>query len=149
MQVQIEKIKDVWDEVLPLIQMNYAETGIRGPEFKPEKKAYQYLQEANILHFVVARDSNGKIIAYSAVHVSMHPHFTDTIYATQDGFYVLPEHRGVFGYKFFKYIDNDLFSRGVQFITRDSCKENDWSRTLLRSGYKEIKKIYIKKLGGE
>lgn len=146
MQFKAEKISDTWDEIFPLIKMNFDETGVKGPVFNPSKKVYELLQEAKILHFIVARNKFGEPMGYSFMHISMHPHFQDVIFATQDAFYLLPQYRGIIGYKFFQFVEQDLLSNGVSYVARDSCHENDWSKTLIRSGYREVKQIFVKKL---
>lgn len=145
MQFKVENLSEVWDEIFPLIKNNFDETGVKGPPFNPTRSFYERLQSKNIFHVVVARNKQNEAIGFSFMLVSTHPQFEDTLFANQEAFYVLPEYRGITGFKFFQHVEQNLLSLGVKFIVRDSCKENDWSKTLIKSGYREIKKLFIKK----
>jgi GNAT superfamily N-acetyltransferase len=141
-----EKVEDIWNEVVPLLKEAHKESGLRDLELNPLKETYISLQKSGLFHAVIARDDHGKLVGYSGFTIAAHHQYADKQCAQQESFYVDKEHRGITAVKFFNYIEKRLEERGVNLIIRQSSAEADWSKTLIRNGYKEIETVYIRRL---
>ncbi|XGC82033.1 hypothetical protein ACES2L_05990 [Bdellovibrio bacteriovorus] len=149
MRCKVELLKDIWDELNPLLQACFEETGFKSICFKPNKERYLQMQSKEKLHFATLRNVAGKLIGYSSFILDKHPHYGDDLVAFQDSFFVLPKFRGVSSMKLFVFVEQDLVSLGAKYILRNSNVEKDWSRTLTRNGYAPKETLFIKHTGAK
>lgn len=140
-----ESVAECWDESIALMVGNHAETGFMRPEdFKPDRSRYQAMFDLGILSLFTVRIF-GALIGYALFVVSIHLHYSDTIWALQDVLYVKPEHRGRTAIRFIRWQDDELAADGVDLCYRHVSERNDYSRTLLRMGYELGERGYIKR----
>ena len=114
MNIQLEKLKDVWDEFEGLCKEHWHETEEyrHGQGLNIDKKRALHYEELGIYSLYVAR-IDGKMVGNMGMYVmpSMH---TQQIIGTEDTLFVLPEHRkGSVGLKLVKYVIDDLRKKGV------------------------------------
>ena len=94
---QLERLADIRDELHPLHEAHYAETELYRAGI-PLDMNYELLEErahaGGLLQFT-SRTLDGVLAGQMRVHLSKSVH-TQTLIATEDVFYVKPEHRGGF-----------------------------------------------------
>ena len=147
MQYKVEKISEVWDEILPLFEKHNNEVGLPGSVLNPAKNNYFAADAKGNLHFIVVRNNDGEIVGYSMFFVGPHHQYLDSLTASQEAFYLKPDYRGITAMKLFSFVEKDLLTLGVKYILRQSCVGKDWSRTLIRTGYLEKETLYVKRVG--
>jgi hypothetical protein len=94
---QVELLRDICDEIHPLHEAHYAETEHyrAGIALNMDYRALKEREYAGGLLQFTARDNAGQLVGHMRVYLSPSMH-TQTLVATEDAFYVKPEHRGGF-----------------------------------------------------
>jgi hypothetical protein len=85
-----------------------------------------------------------KLIGYSTYIMKESLHYS-VLSAYQDALYVVPEERG-FGSKFLKWIEEQLKSQKVVLVYQTVTSRFDFSAMLIRNGYEEVERSYVKRL---
>lgn len=137
-----EKIKDAWPELYPLFIDNNVETGAFS-EFAPSFQNYRELEEQNLLSLFVVRKDN-EPIGYASFFVYPH-HHSGKLIAQQDALYLKPNHRGITGYKFLKWVDLELQKQGIDSVLRQVTVKKDFTKTLLSLGYEPVQTTFIRR----
>jgi len=90
---------------------------------------------------------NGALVGYAMYTIMPDPHSVGQKIAYQDSLYVTPEYRkkGV-GIKLIKYTEEKLKYFGVRNITQMVMDTVDFSKVLLRMGYKSTGHVYTKEI---
>lgn len=142
-----ESVADIWDEALPLVIANHAETGaLPASDFAPKLEVYESLEKAGILRAFTARDA-AVLVGYAVFIVSpTHMHYPGTSWAMQDVLYVAPDHRGSMPLRFLKWQDGELHREGVQLVYRHNTLHRDYARLLLHLGYRAEEVRYFRDL---
>lgn len=85
-------IAEYFDQALPLMRRNWAETGM-GFEFAPARENYE---RAQALGLVVALGAfvGEELVGYTSGVLTGHPFNPEVLVCSTDTLYVLPEHRG-------------------------------------------------------
>lgn len=143
---KITNLETYWEKLEPLFAMNFYETGFPAP-LNICKAYYLEAFKAGDLHIMILEDDNQNVFGYSFFKVFNPVHYRGTLFAFQDAFFVKKEYRGVSAMKLFKAVEKDLENMGVQCVIRDSDLRSSWNKTLEKSGYKELKKIFFRKIG--
>ena len=146
-----EAVSEVWDEAIPLVAKNHAESGaLPAEDFAPKKATYEALEKANILKVFTARDEAAVLLGYAVFIVSpSHLHYPSTSWAIQDVLYVSPEARGTMPVRFMLYQDACLRSDKVDLVYRHNTLHRDYARLLLHLGYRAEEMRYFKDLRQE
>lgn len=144
-----ESVSSVWDEALPLVKANHAETGcLETEDFAPQLNDFDELERAGMLIVFTARDG-GFLVGYSAFIIApKHLHYPRTKWAMQDVLYVAPSHRGITSARFVMWQDKQLTLERVQLVYRHNTFHKDYSRLLLRLGYHAEEVRYVRDLRG-
>jgi hypothetical protein len=119
---QLERLAEIQDEVHPLHEAHYAETEIYRAGV-PLNMDYARLKDrahdGGLLQFT-ARTVAGELVGQMRVYLSISMH-TKTLIATEDVFYVKPEHRqGFMAVRLWQYADRCAESIGVTETYFDS-----------------------------
>ncbi len=152
MGIQIARgtVSEAWDEALPLVVANHAESGaLPAADFGPQKETYDALEKAGIVKVFTAREA-AVLVGYAVFIVSpSHLHYPKTSWAIQDVMYVAPEKRFTFPLRFMLYQDSSLRDDGVDLVYRHNTLHKDYSRLLLHLGYRAEEVRYYRDLRGE
>lgn len=142
-----ETVAQAWDDALPLIKANHAESGaLPAADFDPHRESYEALEKIGILRVFSAREAV-VLVGYAVFIVSpTHMHYPKTCWAMQDVLYVDPSRRGVMPVRFLKWQDGELRSDGVDLIYRHNTLHRDYSRLLLHLGYQAEEMRYFRDL---
>lgn len=149
-QLAREVVSEVWDEAIPLVSANHAESGsLPSSDFGPQKATYEALEKAGILKVFTARDA-AVLVGYAVFIVSpTHLHYPKTSWAIQDVMYVDPKARGTMPLRFMLYQDICLRSDKVDLVYRHNTLHKSYSRLLLHLGYRAEEVRYFKDLREE
>lgn len=143
---QVEKYSLVIEEMKELYEYHWEE--IAGDKdiikLKPNYKAYLNMDSLGILNLVTVRDGD-KLVGYHLSMVYPHLHYTDSLTAFTDIFFLKKEYRkGRVGITLFKFMEKTLQERGVQKIYMGTKLSLDIGKLLERLGYTPIERLYTK-----
>lgn len=148
MNLAIEKLADIWDELIPLARRHWAETEgyHRGQEFNPSLDRYKPYNEAGHYLMFTARE-DGRLIGYIGVYLTRSMHSQELI-VTEDTWYVAPEYRkGRNAIHLFRFAENECIRRGAVEIVLSVKLSNPTARKLLgHLGYAETGSVMTKQL---
>jgi hypothetical protein len=149
---QAEHLRDVWEELLPLLATHYEEVAhYQDIPLSVERAAYEGMADLGILKVYTAR-AEGELIGYGVFIVKRSPHYNTSLQAVQDVVFVAPEYRhGAIGTNLLIFCDVELRKLGVQVVYHHvKVKPHlDFGPLLERNGYELIDKIYGKRLDQE
>lgn len=136
---------DLISEILPLAQVHFKEVD----PFSDKPLALhveQYLQAEAILRVYSAREGE-RLVGYAVFTVTKHPHYEDMLQATQDLLFLSPQARhGDEGPNFMRWCDEELANEGVDVIFQYASDRRDIGPILERLGYKQIQRLYARRL---
>lgn len=141
-------LEEEFDEALPLIQRHWSEIAWKRDKIplSVNKEQYLMMEEKGIIACYIGRD-NGQMVAYALFFLMSHPHYSKTLYATNDVIYVQPESRGMTGTKFIDFIEEDLRRSGVQTILYHVKESLNWGKLLERKGFEPVDRVWQKWIG--
>ena len=142
-----ESISSIWDEAIPLAVENHKEAGaLFEDDFNPKLGPYKALEDLGMLKAFSARDG-AILVGYAVILVSpSHLHYPKTCWGMQDVMYLKPDHRGIVAAKFIIHQDVALRSDGIDLVYRHTTLHKDYSRLLVRLGYRAEEVRYFKDL---
>lgn len=150
LQFRVEPMCNLFLDAAPLFERHYAEVGRNKGQVKLDYDAQAYLQmEADQTARLFMARKNGKVVAYAVFLITYHPRYRNTIWATADMFYVVPEVRG-FGsvaMRLFKFVEYAMRLGGVTILhitVKNSVPAAQ--RLLNHMGYKAIETVMEKLL---
>lgn len=125
-------------EMLPILDAHYEELTLHKErvKLKPRWIVYYTLQARG--HFVIytARDDSGRLVGYNAFFIDAHMHYEDLIVATNDVFFIVPEHRrGSTALRFLRFTEQQLREGGVDKVAYHHKAANNFGPILHRLGY--------------
>lgn len=124
----------LWDEFMPIARRHFEEVG-GGGCFSPNRDLFEALSASGMLR-VFAYRVEGRLIGYLVATVSRGVWTTD-LQATEEGFYVEPDSRGI-GRELLAFAIRCLKSEGVIHLIMHSTVANDYSPLLERMGFKKL-----------
>ena len=130
-----------------MYKRQYEELGRFGSDIKvePNWAAYKALQETQQLIAYTAKE-NDIVVGYAVFILQMHLHY-NKLFALNDLFYLLPEYReGLTGFKFMKFIEQELVYNGVNIVVWSVKPQKDYSKLLIRMGYGLLEMNYFRRL---
>ena len=145
---QRETFEEAYKDALPLLEKHWAEISSNlDIALDVNVEAYRLSEKSNLLRIYTARDE-GVMVGYVAIFVHKGLHYQQSLQATQDVFYVDPEHRGkMMGLRLIKFVEDNLRKEGVQVICQHvKIKHPALGRLLERSGYTAVERIYQRRL---
>lgn len=143
--LQVERLSDILDEIHPLHEAHFAETEVHRHGL-PLDVDYDYMVEmerrGQMLQFTARCE--GELVGNIRMYIQTSLH-TGTLYATEDTFYVLPEHRkGWLALKFWRYMEDCVKAIGVREVRTDSKVVNNVHRLNEYCGYTHVANKYVK-----
>lgn len=143
----IEKIADIWDELLVNYEAHWKETEEYryGQELNMDKERYLQYEGMGLYFMFTARD-NGKLVGNFGIYVmpSMH---TGKLIATEDSLFVLPEYRkDGNAAKFCKFVEDDMRRKNVWEVVMTAKVTNKAWKFMERLGYNRVAYQYSKHL---
>lgn len=148
MEFSVEKIKDIKEEAIELVQHNYEEIEKTklGVDLNIDWDLYEKLNDMNKL-IVVSVRNNKKLIGYSCYLLTFHPNYKDVLFGQNTVLYVTPEYRGRnTAFKLLEFCEDILKLKGAQFISAHVKPEVDYSPLLESIDYFKNETIYFKKI---
>lgn len=145
---QIEPFSDrLYAEVLPLLKEHYRELrGDKGPVFSPDTQRYWWMANNGLLRIATARIGD-KLVGYCVNLLSKGLHYSETVYAGNDIFYLAPSVRtGATAIRFIEFVEQDLKTIGVHVAQWHVKPHPDFSPLLRRKGYHLLETIWEKNL---
>lgn len=149
MEYKAEFIKDVLEELKPLLEEHWKEVAWYQEDIKlnPDYNKYVSMQEANNLLFVTARDE-GKLVGYNVNFLQYHPHYSDHIYAVNDIIFVHPDYRhGMVAKELLEGTEEILRLLGVSVVTLHMKPAHPFKTLAEQCGFKQQEYVYSKLIG--
>ncbi|ABB74740.1 GNAT family N-acetyltransferase [Nitrosospira multiformis] len=135
----VERIEDITEEIKHLHRTHWNETeGHRHRlPFQPDYETFiRYEQAGRYLLFTVR--SEGKLLGNCAMYLDKSAH-TQTLIATEDTLYLLPEaRRGTTAKRFVRYVENAMKLLGVREINITVKTVNKAARFFRLLGYRHV-----------
>lgn len=145
---QRETFAEAYPDAKPLLEKHWAEISSNlDIALDVNVEAYEASEKGDMLRVYTARE-DGVMVGYVALFVHKGLHYQQSIQATQDVFYVDPDHRGkMLGVRLIKYVEGQLKGEGVQIITQHvKLKHPALGMLLERSGYTAVEKLFQKRI---
>ena len=147
--LQPEKLSELWDELMPLFRLHFAEISANQDiPLEPDVAAYKTVEDAGNLRLYVAR-VDGRPVGYAMYFMRHNAHYASSLQAVEDILYLLPEVRGTgLGALLINYADDMLRAEGTQIVYHHAKLAHPALGNLLvkRCGYQAIETIYAKRL---
>jgi len=153
---QVEDFARVLPELKQLIGQHYDEVAVLQDKIPldPDYARYDQLHRSGVLHVTTAR-ADGELVGYHIAIISTHLHYKSTVVASDDLFFLKPEHRqGFAGVRLFKEVERTLKARGVKVCVNRAKRhvkvghhQETVGRMLEALGYEEFERNYIKWIG--
>lgn len=147
---QIETVAAVREEIQPLLEANWRETGHYDDiALDVDWAGYAAIETAGGLRVYTAR-THEILVGYGIFFVRHHLHFQGSLQAVQDVIYVHPDYRastaarGLIG-----YTESCLRAEGVQAVYHHVMDINRVGRLLSVLGYDRVGEILAKRLDQE
>ena len=143
-----EFINDVKPEIVNLINLHWEEIALNKDVIKlnPDWKSYYNLEDNNKLKIFTARYmqmyTNNNIVI-----ISVHLHYKDHLFATNDILYMHPDYRkGFAGIKLIKYAERCIKEDGISVMTINVKEHKSFGVILERLDYTPVETVYSKAL---
>ena len=134
------------DEVRPLAELEWEESGHPTEDLVIDWDSYFSLEEAGLLKFFTARKDN-LLVGYFVVIVTQPFTTKGQLVACYDAVYVHKDHRkSMVARRLFKFVEACIKEDGIYRVVASSSKKNPVGTFLGRLGYSEIETKYEKVL---
>lgn len=141
-----EKLIDIYDELLPIIERHYLEVShYQDIELDIDEESYFKIDRLKLMNVYTARTDEGELIGYASYFIKHNLHYIKSLQAVQDAIYIKKENRG-FGKSFIDWCDSQLREEGVQVVYHHVKNKLDFGPMLESLGYENIEKIYGRRL---
>ena len=143
-----EFINNVKPEIINLINLHWDEIALNKDVIKlnPDWNTYYDLEDNNKLKIFTARFNNA-LIGYFIVIISVHLHYKDHLFATNDILYMHPDYRkGFAGIKLIKYAEQCIKEDGISVMTINVKEHKSFGVILERLDYTPVETVYSKAL---
>lgn len=147
---KVERYSDIAAEMVPLWVRHWKEVARDQETIKLDVDHSRYLQlcEAGALVIVTARAA-GVLVGYIAAILSTHLHYTSTLHAGLDVFWLDPQYRNALnGVRLFTTIESELKLRGVKKVIGQTKLSGalDVSEMFKYLGWTPIETLFAKAL---
>lgn len=146
-QFALEALGPVSGEIGALWQRHYDEMGEDKPTvpFAPDWQRYGLLEATGKLVLITARDGNGVMVGYLMAILDTHMHFSTTLFACVDVYYLTPERRGARTALRLLTFADDIFRRlGAQVVLNHAWHRGNQERLLGKLGYRSVETVMSK-----
>lgn len=147
---QEEKFSDIFDEAVPLLQRHFEEIARHKDRvpLAPNVPGYVVAEERGALCICTARDDE-KLIGYVVYLVGPADHYSTTVFAESDIYWIAPEHRNLtIGSQLFGFTEERLKLRGVVVMhTRFKLEHPAAGALLEHLGHRKIETVVEKVIG--
>lgn len=145
----VERLRDIVDEIHPLHEAHFLETERHRLGFGLNMNYPYYLaseRAGDMVQLTLRKD--GALVGNIRMFIGTSLH-TGTQYATEDTFFVLPDHRkGFLAIRFWQFMEDCMRAIGVMEIRTDSKLLNHVDRLNTYCGYTAVATKFVKILGG-
>lgn len=147
MDFQCETYDSMIEDLIPLLKDHHAEVCHEDDApLNPDYASYKHMMDTGILKVFTARNHDGALCGYAFYYVNPSVQSKDVLRAHQDLIYLIPIFRGGgIGFRFLEYCDEQLKNMGVKVVLQNITHKVDFSRTLMRLGYKPIETVYSRR----
>ncbi len=144
---QGERVEDLWDEVMPLLQSHWDEVGyFQDIPFDPNYEYYVNMEAAGVLRNYTVR-KGGELIGYCVFIVMPHPHHQGSLQAATDIVYLDPAHRGRWiAERLLRWCNDQLREEGVEIVFYGVKVARDFGPILDRMGFPCIEHTHAGRL---
>ena len=145
----VENWFDVMDQMAPLWPAHWEEVALNRDKIPldPDFDAYGAMQNAGMLHIVVAR-KEGAVVGYHFTIVKPHLHYRRSLSGFTDIYYIAPDHRtGRTPLRLFQFVEKTLKARGVEKLFTGTKTSLDAGPLFEHMGWKETERLYTKFIG--
>lgn len=145
----VVSFKEIRPLIQGLLQDHWQEIARNKDKIKlnPDYRKYEILEEAGVLHTVVAKDGE-KIVGYFISFVQENIHYQDHVFAVNDVLYLDPSYRGTgVAKEMFEYVEKALKELGVSVISLHIKVDNRFDTLCETMGYSENEVTYSKYIG--
>lgn len=140
-----ERLADIVDEIHPLHQAHFLETEKHRLGFGLDINYPYYLQRertGDLIQFTLRKD--GALVGNIRMFLATSLH-TGTKYATEDTFFILPEHRqGFLAIRFWQFAEQAVQALGAREVRTDSKLLNKVDRLNTYLGYTPVATKFVK-----
>lgn len=137
----------LWAEAMPLLVAHKDEIAHYADiPLEPDVAMYAAVDAAGALRCFTAR-RHGALVGYCLFFVRPNPHYASSLQAVQDVLYLDPSRRGMTGYRFIRWCDEQLAAEGVQVVYHHLKAKHDHAALMHALGYEVVDYIYAKRLG--
>ena len=150
--IGMEKLAEQLDEVRELHQRHWSETEVKylDDEMNPDYDYYIRREiEASFILFT-CRTLDMVLVGHLQYFLGPNPHVMGHMLATEDAFFLAPEHRGgSLAGRFLRYAEDSLKLFGVKYVgmsDKSPVGGKNLEPLMRRRGYKPIATYYLKKI---
>lgn len=143
-----ESYSDCFGDIPALLLDHYEEIAhYKDIELAPNFEGYKRCEEAGNLRVYTAR-IDGALVGYAVFFVLPHVHYSGSVYAQGDVFFVVKEHRGkMLGLRLLRFTERELAAEGVQVVSQHSkIKHPEFGELLALEGYEGVDICWQKRL---
>lgn len=144
--LQCERFADVLPELHRLHALHYAETEAHraGLAMNPDYDGMLERERAGGLLQFTARTEAGELVGNMRVYLGTSAH-TQTLFCTEDTFFVTPEHRGGFlAVRLWQFVEDSVRAIGVREVRFDSKLVNKADKMALYLKYRPVATKFVK-----
>lgn len=140
-----ERIKDCWDEAVPLMEANHRLAGLADHprRFAPARALFETLEDRGALRLFTARQA-GKLVGYAVFLVNPPLNHPDDVFAICHVAYMVPELHGFASGRFMLWQDAELARENVSKIIRSSTERFPVDKTYEHMGYSKGETLWAK-----
>ncbi len=141
-----ERLSQIRDEAWPLLLRHWEEIALNKETtpLDPDWDAYKRLEDAGVLHVTTLR-LDGELIGYVSFFVGPNFHYKTKIVASDDIFYLAPEHRqGLLGRSLLKAAHMAVIAAGATKIVHRHKHHMDIGPVFRSMRFELIEHVYAK-----
>ena len=143
-----EKLSLIRDEAYPLLLLHWEEIALNkaSTPLDPNWHAYKVMEEVGLFHVTTAR-VDGELVGYVAFIIAANLHYQTMITATDDIFYLHPDHRrGLLGIQLLKASHQAMAALGATKIVHHHKHHFNVGAVFRRLGFDLVEHVYQKAL---
>jgi GNAT superfamily N-acetyltransferase len=147
MPVRPIDIAEHFDAAAPLMAANWAETGLPGFPFEPNRALYEHAQASGMLVAMGAFSPGDDLVGYATAIVAPHPFNPAVVVASTDTLYVQPDYRaGLLGARLMQAMEAAARERGARYVFWHMRAGTPGADMLARHGYQAMDTVMAKEL---
>lgn len=134
-------------EIWPLLEEHYQEIAhFQDIPLAPDFEAYRNAEKLGVVRIFTARDQ-GRLDGYAIYFLRRNIHYQTSLQAVQDILFLSAGlRRGLAGYRFIKWCDEQLKKENVQVVYQHVKLAHNFGPVLERIGYEPVEVTYVRRL---